>query len=72
MVIAPNASSMDNFCHCFRAKGVEKTAELHLDRTEDIDVVLLPRDEVKRRLERGEFIQSLIVAPLWKYFSMIP
>lgn len=25
MVIAPNPGSMDNFCHCFWAKGVERT-----------------------------------------------
>lgn len=70
MTIAPNPSTMDNLCHCFVARGVVKTAERHLDETEDIEVFLRSKEEVKEMLEKGVFIQAMMVAPLWKYFSM--
>ena len=69
MTIAPNPGVMDNLCHCFLARGVKKTDRPHLDETEDIDVCLYPKEEVKRMLQNGDFIQALMVAPLWKYFS---
>lgn len=69
MTVAPNPGVMDNLCHCFYAKKVRKTCEQHLDDTEDIDVLLCPKQEVKQMLIRGEFIQALMVAPLWKFFS---
>lgn len=69
MTVAPNPGVMDNLCHCFYAKRVRKTCEQHLDDTEDIDVLLCPKQEVKQMLIRGEFIQALMVAPLWKFFS---
>lgn len=34
--------------------------------------MLVPREEVKRMLEAGVFVQAMMVAPLWKYFSMQP
>ena len=69
MTVAPNPGVMDNLCHCFYAKKVRITCEQHLDGTEDIDVLLCPKQEVKQMLIRGEFIQALMVAPLWKFFS---
>jgi hydrolase, NUDIX family len=48
---------------------VKKNSEQHLDDTEDIDVFLCSKQEVKQMLIRGEFIQALMVAPLWKFFS---
>ena len=67
---APNPGIMNNLCHCFYARGVKKTNKQHLDETEDIEVFLCPKKEVKDMLLRGEFIQALMVAPLWKYFFL--
>ncbi len=69
MTIAPNPGTMDNLCHCFYARGVTQTNGQHLDDTEDIEVFLCPKEEVRRMLQRGEFIQAMMVAPLWKFFS---
>lgn len=69
MEITPNPSSMSNFTHCFLAKGVEKITEPHLDATEELEVYLLKEDEVKALLKNDELIQSLMIAPLLKYFS---
>lgn len=70
MVLAPNASAMNNHCHTFVAAGVERLSAQHLEATEDIDVLLLPPAEVRRLLQGGqEFVQALMAAPLWKFFA---
>lgn len=68
MVLSANPSTTNNLTHCFIAEGVERTDTQHLDRTEDIEVLLLKREEVLHMLENGEIVQSLMAAPLWKYF----
>ncbi len=70
MTIYPNPSTMTNECHCFLARGVEKLGGQHLDSTEDLDVFLANKHEVLEMLEQGVFKQSMMVAPLWKYFAM--
>lgn len=69
MTVSANASTMNNLTHCFLAEGVERTAGQHLDATEDVQVCLLDRAEVLRLLKEGMVVQSLMAAPLWKYFS---
>ena len=71
MLITPNPSSMSNFTHCFLAVGVEKTGQTHLDATEELEVHLLEREEVLSLLRENRLIQSLMIAPLLKYFSGI-
>ncbi|MEE1344086.1 MAG: hypothetical protein U0K49_04650 [Segatella copri] len=41
----------------------------HLDQAEDIEIRLFSRDEVMDMLEKEEIWQSLMAAPLWKYFA---
>lgn len=67
---APNASACNNFSHAFLAVGVEKVARQHLDRTEDLDVMLMTREQVFTLLKADEFKQATMAAPLWKYFAM--
>ena len=71
MCMTPNPSSMSNFTHCFMATGVEKIGETHLDATEELEVHLLEREEVLTLLRENRLIQSLMIAPLLKYFSGI-
>ena len=68
--LSANPSAMDNMSYSFLATGVEKVGEQHLDATEDIGVCLFTRDEVLQMLQNDELKQSLMVAPLWKYFYM--
>jgi len=68
MSISANASTHTNLCHCFVAKGVSKQSAQHLDATEDIEVELFTRAEVLQMLRNGEIWQSLMAAPLWRYF----
>ena len=66
--LSGNASTTNNLCHCFIAENVEKVDTQHLEATEDIDIVLLTRPEVEALLEADEIKQSLMAAPLFKYF----
>ena len=69
MTISPNPSTVTNVVHCFVATGVERLGTQHLDATEDIEVCLFTKDEVLRMLERGEIMQALMAAPLWRLFA---
>ena len=68
MQISPNPGAMTNMTHCFVATGVEKVAEQHFDEHECLTVHLLDRDEVFRHMNDGSMVQSLMLAPLWRYF----
>ena len=72
MVSSPNSSAMDNLCYSYLAEGVSRISEQNLDATEDINVVLCSRSEVRQMLESGEFKQAMMLAPLWKYFTLRP
>lgn len=68
-VVSANPSTTTNLTHSFLATGVEKVSQQHLDVTEDIEVFLFSQEEVKEMIRRGEFVQSLMLVPLLKYFS---
>ena len=69
MTIGQNPSTCNNLTHCFIAKGVQKLQDQQLDRTEDIEVTLLTRQEVLDLLNSDTLKQALMLAPLWKYFA---
>ena len=68
--ISGNPSTTNNHTHCFIARGVKQTQGQHLDRTEDISVKILSQMEVVALLMNDEIKQSLMAAPLWKYFAL--
>jgi NTP pyrophosphohydrolases including oxidative damage repair enzymes len=72
MTISANTSTHSNLTHCFLATGVEKLAEQALEASEDITVHLLTPAEVKQLLDANHIPQSLMAAPLWKYFAQHP
>ncbi len=69
MKLSANASTQTNYTHSFLATGVELIDNQHLDKGEDIKVMVFTREEVLRMLRQGEVWQSLMAAPLWKYFA---
>ena len=69
MTIGQNPSTCNNLTHCFIATGVTRMQDQHLDRTEDIDVVLLTREQVLEMLNSETLKQALMLAPLWRYFA---
>lgn len=68
MNISGNTSTTNNLTHCFLALDVEKVGNQHLDASEDLSVHLLSEQEVWDLLQNDQLRQSLMVAPLWKYF----
>ncbi|MCI9054033.1 MAG: NUDIX hydrolase [Muribaculaceae bacterium] len=70
MVISGNTSTTDNLTYSFIARGVKKLSGQHLDATEDIQVLLMSEQEVYDLLLADKMKQSLMAAPLWKYFAL--
>ena len=68
MTICANPSNHTNLAHTFLAIGVEPMSEQHLDDTEELTSHLLSQQDVFDMLQRGEILQALMAAPLWKYF----
>ncbi len=67
MTLCGNSSTTNNYTHSFVARGVEKVAGQKLDRTEDIFVELLTREQVEWLIQRNEVTQALMAAPLLKH-----
>jgi 8-oxo-dGTP pyrophosphatase MutT (NUDIX family) len=68
MCYSGNASATNNLTHSFVAEGVELTEGQHLDASEDIEVYLVSKDEARQMLDKGEFMQASMIAPLYKFF----
>ena len=69
-VLSQNPSATTNLTYSFLATDVEPVSEQHLDATEDIAVKLLTEEEVRQLLMSDKMKQSLMAAPLWKYFAL--
>lgn len=67
-VTAPNPAAMSNKNYTFLAKGVKRISSQHLEKSEDIDVIVLSREEVKQILKEGKMMQGIMQAPLWRMF----
>lgn len=67
---AVDPSNMTEISYSFLAKGVKRISDPHLETTEDLDVLLLTKEEVIDALKRGYVVSSLMAAPLWHYFNM--
>lgn len=72
MTLCANPSNHTNLAHTFLAVGVEKVSDQHLDDTEELTFHLMPPSEVFGMLQRGEILQALMAAPLWRYFHEHP
>lgn len=70
MLLSGNASATNNLTHCFLAVGVERVEPPHPEDGEDLRVHLLSLDEMRDLLLGDEIRQSLMAAPLWRYFAL--
>ncbi len=62
----PNPANQTNTIYSFLAVDVEKIAELHLDDGEDIEVELIPLDELIEMTRRSEFMHALQLTTLFR------
>jgi 8-oxo-dGTP pyrophosphatase MutT (NUDIX family) len=63
--ISPNPAIQSNMIHYFLAQDVEKTGSQHLDATEEIEVALMPLDELVALAENNGILNALQVAALF-------
>jgi 8-oxo-dGTP pyrophosphatase MutT (NUDIX family) len=61
----PNPALQTNTLHCFLALDAEKVGEQSLDAGEDIEVHLVPLDELVEMAKHGEFRHGLMTAVLF-------
>lgn len=69
-VVSANPGSQNNLSYSFIARGVRPVTVQHLDDTEDVLVRLVAEKDVFQMLVNDEVKQSLMAAPLWKYFCL--
>ena len=64
--IYPNPAIQHNTLFCYVATDVEKVGVQHLDEAEEIEVHLVPLDDLVEMVRRGEFRHALHVAVLFQ------
>lgn len=62
--ISSNPSTNSNWMHMFLATGGKKVAEQQLDHNEEIEVVIVTIDELKRLIDENQFYQSMHVTTM--------
>lgn len=62
---APNPAFQTNYITTYLATGCELAGDLIQDQGEDLEVVLVPRDEVEARVRAGEIDHALVLAGLY-------
>lgn len=67
--IYPNPALQTNTLYCYLALDAEKVSEQSLDAGEDIEVRLMPLDELIEMAKRGEFPHALMTAVLFSVLS---
>lgn len=69
--VAANPGVLNNYTQLFLATGGKKTTGQSLDHHEDIEVLLLPVQEVRAMLQRNEFVQALHVCCMMYAFQKL-
>ena len=67
--LAPNATSSSSFGHCYLITGCRRVREQKLDASEDMEVVLLTRQELTDLLRENGLLQAVHVAALFYAFQ---
>ncbi|MBD2615339.1 MAG: NUDIX hydrolase [Nostoc sp. GBBB01] len=63
--LSPNSATHNNLIHCFLATDVELTANVQLDVTEDISIVLLPIQKLIELIDNHQFFQTVHISSLF-------
>jgi 8-oxo-dGTP pyrophosphatase MutT (NUDIX family) len=67
--IYPNPALQTNTLYCYRALDAEKVSRQNLDAGEDIEVHLMPLDDLVELAKRGEFRHALMNAVLFSVLA---
>ncbi len=69
--VAANPGVLNSYTHLFLATGGKKVTTQSLDHNEEIEVHLLPIEEVRRMLQQNEFPQALHVSCMLYAFQQL-
>ena len=67
--IYPNPAIQKNTLYCYLATDVKWVGEQHLDESEEIEVHLVPFDEMVEMAKDGRFVHALNVAVLFRVLA---
>jgi ADP-ribose pyrophosphatase len=62
--VHPNPAMQGNWCYSYLAENCRPEAAAHPDPFEDIEVVLVPREEISPLIRRGEITNSMVLNAL--------
>ncbi|MGB3211711.1 MAG: NUDIX hydrolase [Desulforhopalus sp.] len=65
--VCPNPALQDNFCYTVLVENVKKTIEPQLDEMEDIEVLIVPVNEVFALIQNGTIHHGLVLNGLMFY-----
>lgn len=68
--VAPNPAYIDNRCHHWLARNVEKAAAPKLDDGESLEVMLLSQEDLREEIRSGLFRHSLAFTALSQVFDL--
>ena len=68
---APNPNSMSNWCYSFFADGVKCQASIQQEETEDIEVVVVDKEQLMSMMQQGQIVEGVMLAPLWQHLSTL-
>ena len=68
--VQPNPAFHDNLCHHWLAEGARPTDPQELDGGEDIAIVLLDEDEIRRGVANGQVAHSLVQTALARVIDL--
>ena len=68
--VEPNPAFHDNVCHHFLAEGAERRHAQELDEGEDIEVLTLSPEELRREIQGGGIAHSLVVSALARVLDL--
>lgn len=68
--LAPNAASSSTYAWCYLARNVKPSGRQKLDETEELEVFPASADEVREMLGKGEFLQAVHAAALYRALEL--
>ncbi len=68
--VVPNPAYLDNRCHHWLARDVNKVAPPTLDDGENLEVLLLSQEQIKEEVQSGLFRHSLAFTALSQVFDL--
>lgn len=66
--VHPNPAIFDNVCYTYMGLGAHKVAEQHQDEKEDIEVNLVPLDEIPVLIRQGVITHALVIVAFYRVF----